>query len=474
MQSPTLQTSAFVPAVTRREVLRAGSLSLMGLSLPELLAGREASAGVAHAPSFGKAKACILLFMWGGPAHQDTWDLKPDAPAEIRGEFRPISTNVPGLDICEHLPLLAQRCDKLALIRSMTHTDVNHLTATHYLLTGQPPLPAGTRDTDWPHLGAVLAKLGRSEGALAPYVSMRPKMPGDVPRFVEQSRGQFAGWLGRAFDPFTIDARPDEADYRVGDFTLPPEVSVDRLERRRQLLGSIERQRAVLSQTADLDSLTRSYRKAFQLLHSGTGGDAFDLEQELGKLRERYGLNPHGQSVLQARRLVEHGVPLVTVYWPNEGIKNVSVYWDTHRRNFIDHRERLMPPARPGVFCPAGRSANARDLGRNAGDLDRRVRPHTARRTAQQRCRSRQRWPRPLAWLLHQRVGRGWHSRRRGAWCLGQTCRLSRAGSGSPHGPDRHGLPLLGRSTRSGIEGQPRAAHGCLSRQPSGRGSHLR
>src|SRR5580698_5176845 len=132
----------------RREILRAGSLGLLGLTLPRMLQARSARPG-------RKAKSCILLFMWGGPAHQDTWDLKPSAPAEIRGEFQPIATRVPGIQICEHLPQLAARTDRLAIIRSMTHTDVNHLTSTHFLLTGQPPPTAPELRADWPHVGAV-------------------------------------------------------------------------------------------------------------------------------------------------------------------------------------------------------------------------------------------------------------------------------------------------------------------------------
>jgi hypothetical protein len=284
--------------------------------------------------------------MWGGPAHQDTWDLKPNAPAEIRGEFTPIATSVPGIEICEHFPLLARRTDKLAIIRSMTHADVNHTTATHNLLTGQPspPLSADLRH-DWPSLGSVLAKLGRGRGALPPYVTMRPNLENDVPRFVEESHGQTAGWLGQGFDPLVIDANPNARDYRVGDFRLPAEISARRLDDRQALLAHIDSQRRAIERAASTAALDDSYRRAFELLHSSSGGDAFNLAQEPDALRDRYGRNPHGQSVLQARRLVERGVPLVTVFWPSDGIKNVSVYWDTHSRNFRDLKTRLMPAA---------------------------------------------------------------------------------------------------------------------------------
>lgn len=333
----------------RRAVLRAGTLSLLGLGLPELLLGRstaESAQGSRPAgSSLGRAKACILLFMWGGPAQQDTWDLKPGAPAEVRGPFQPIATKIPDIRICEHFPLLAQRTDKLAIVRSMTHNNVDHTVATHFLLTGMPPNPAGTKYTDWPHIGSVLARLGRGTDPLPPFVSMRPKLPGDVPRFVEQSRGQFGGWLGPSADPLTIDANPAMPDYRVGDFELPAEISAQRLDDRRSLLTEIDRQIRAQSESAALTSMDRHYRRSFDLLHSAAGKGAFDLEAEPPELRRRYGLNPHGQSVLQARRLIERGVPLVTVFWPNDGIKNVSVYWDTHSRNFIDLKDRLMPPA---------------------------------------------------------------------------------------------------------------------------------
>lgn len=331
------------PVFSRRELLRAGGLSLFGLTLPRLLLGRE-SAPIPNEPAFSRAKRCILLFMWGGPAHQDTWDLKPQAPPEIRGEFQPIATNVPGIQICEHFPQLARRVDKLTIIRSMTHTDVNHTSATHFLLTGEPPPAADIRSLQWPHVGSVLCKLGRGQGALPPFISMRPKLENDVPRFVEQSQGQFAGWLGPQYDPMTIDHDPSRPDYHVGEMVLQPELSVNRLEQRRTLLHELNQPVRIPGKS--WEGLASAHRRAFEMLTSAAGErGAFELSEEPAAVRQRYGLNPHGQSVLQARRLVERGVPLVTVFWPNDGIKNVSVYWDTHSRNFIDLKDRLMPVA---------------------------------------------------------------------------------------------------------------------------------
>lgn len=310
------------------------------MTTPQLLKAQENAAAVAP-----RAKNCILLFMWGGPAQMDTWDMKPDAPAEVRGEFQPIATDVPGIQICEHFPRLAQRTSELAIIRSMTHTDVNHTSATHYLLTGQPPPKSPDLRDDWPHFGSVLSKLGRGRSALPPFVSMRPKLQNTVPRFVEESHGQFAGWLGPTWDPLTIDADPAKADYRVGDMIPREGISDTRLSERQNLLNGLEKRVRRLNKLSAVDTMSEHYGRAFELLASAVGRSAFDLTQESPAMRDRYGRNPHGQSVLQARRLIERGVPLVTVFWPNDGIKNVSVYWDTHRRNFIDHRDRLMPPA---------------------------------------------------------------------------------------------------------------------------------
>ena len=337
MSSPPFHSAGLNPAVPRRDFVRAGALSLFGLGLPSVLRAANQPGATPR-----RAKSCIVLFMWGGPAQQDTWDMKPAAPVEYRGEFKPIRTTVPGLQICEHLPKLAERAKDLCLIRSMTHPDVNHLTATHHLLTGKPA-PAGPIADDWPNYGAVLSKLGRGKGPLPPYVSMMPVVPNAAPRFVEQSHGQGAGLLGPLYNPTRIDADGSKPGYRVGEFSLTADVDKARLGGRHDLLGSLDARVGQAESDPHVRAMGSHYERAFSLLASPEATAAFDLSREPMKIRERYGMNPHGQSVLQARRLIEAGVPLVTVFWPNEGIENVSVYWDTHSRNFIDLKTRLCP-----------------------------------------------------------------------------------------------------------------------------------
>jgi hypothetical protein len=338
--------------VSRREVLRAGGLGLglHGLGLSTLLQARQASEPTS--PTFGRARSCILLFMWGGPAQQETWDLKPDAPEEVRGEFRPIATTVPGLMISEHFPRLARQAHRLAVIRSVHHGDVNHLTATHALLTGRP-IPrdeAAPLSEDWPHVGSVLARLnrGRERSPLPPFVQMRPEVPDGAPRFVEQSHGQGSGWLGPAWNPLTIDDDPNVHGFRdrgAAAIRLPDGLDPNRLDNRRWLLRVVDRQAHELARSAAAAALDAHYDRACSLLTDRAALGAFDLEREDPRLRDRYGRHTHGQTVLLARRLVEAGVPLVSVFWPNDGITNVSVYWDTHNRNFLDLKTRLMPPA---------------------------------------------------------------------------------------------------------------------------------
>src|SRR5262249_7250623 len=190
--------------------------------------------------------------------------------------------------------------------------------------------------------GGVLEGLGRGRGPLPPFVSMMPKVPNGAPRFVEQSHGQGAGWLGPVYDPLRIDEDASKPDYKVADFELRAEVPASRTERRKELLGKLDAQRRRMDEQAAKAASTHQGR-AFLLLSSREGAGGVDPTREPLKVRERYGMNIHGQAVLQARRLVEAGVPLVTVFWQNDGITNVSVYWDTHSRNFIDLKSRLCP-----------------------------------------------------------------------------------------------------------------------------------
>jgi len=278
--------------------------------------------------------------------------MKPTAPAEFRGEFRPIATSLTGLEICEHFPRLAKQAHRLSVIRSMTHRDVNHTTATHEILTGRPIPRVGGGDfrEDWPHYGAVLARLRPQlrQSALPPYVQMRPELPDAAPRFVESSHGQGGGWMGPNFEPMTIDDNPALADYRPAALSLPDGLTLERLGGRRALSDTIDQARNALAPWLAQPlpaAMAGHYTLAHNLLNDRKSLEAFDLTREEPRLRQRYGMNPHGQSVLQARRLVEAGVPIVTAFWPNDGLTNVSVYWDTHNRNFIDLKTRLMPPA---------------------------------------------------------------------------------------------------------------------------------
>jgi len=172
---------------------------------------------------------------------------------------------------------------------------------------------------------------------------MMPRVPNGAPRFVEESHGQGAGWVGPIYEPMRIDNDASKPDYRVGDFDLRADVPRERSDRRQALLRSLEQQRRDLEQQIEVQAASAHYQRAFALLSSRAATRAFDLSREDPRTRERYGMNIHGQAVLQARRLVEAGVPLITVFWQNDGITNSSVYWDTHNRNFIDLRERLCP-----------------------------------------------------------------------------------------------------------------------------------
>jgi Protein of unknown function (DUF1501) len=331
--------------ISRRGALCVGTLGLMGLGLPRLLRARELTQQSGN-NGFGRAKSCILIFLWGGPSQLDTWDMKPEAPEGIRGPFRPIATSVPGISISEHFPLLAQQTHRLSIVRSMSHDDPAHLSTAHRILTGHlAPTPfsdaAGPSPRDWPHLGAIVSKLRPTPGAIPsavnmPWTVMHPAAPGG------RAPGQDAGWLGKAFDPFHVDGDPNEAGFQVQGLGLPEGISASRQCDRRALL---ER----LAEISDLrGSGARSWdgyeQKALDALASSQARQAFQIENEGPKLRDRYGRHIHGQCLLLARRLIEAGVGLVTVNWHNDG----QNFWDTHGDNFNQLKNRLMPPADHG------------------------------------------------------------------------------------------------------------------------------
>ena len=324
---------------SRREWLRVGGLSSLGLGLDHVLAGQEAvgeTAGLDQS-SFGRAKSCIVLFMFGAPAHQDCWDLKPDAPAEIRGEFDSIPSAVPGITVSEHLPLLAQRTDRFAQIRSVTHPDNTHTVAMHYMLTGvrhqRPKTNPQNAADDFPCFGAVANHLDRRRTALPAGVSLNAPA-NQVSANNHIFPGFFGGFLGAGSDPLFISQHASDPKFAP----FPPVDEPQRLLDRQRLLTQLDENLRLADRSARAASLDGHYAQALELLTSAQTRRAFDLNSEPTSLRDRYGKTPFGQGCLLARRLVESGVRLVTVNWERD-----DAYWDTHADNFNKHKKLLMP-----------------------------------------------------------------------------------------------------------------------------------
>lgn len=352
--------------ISRRGMLEAGSLAAISLGLMDLLALRARAAenrAASESPAatlaasdgrtplgagFGRAKRCIFVFAWGGPSQLDTWDPKPQAPAEIRGPFAAISTKAPGVQISEHFPRLAQVADKYAIVRSVTHDDPAHLSSVHHLLTGRhAPHVKSDKDPpsrdDWPHLGSMLAKLRHADGPMPPFVSMpwyvsHPAAPGGV------APGQHAGQLGPGFDPFLLPGDPSAATFRAPGLSLPDDLSLARLESRRALVDLVDHQIRASALQAEMNHFGRLRQEALGMIASPNVREAFNLLAEPESMRDRYGRNIHGQCLLLARRLAESGVPLVCVNWHNDGHN----FWDTHGDNFNQLKNRLMPPTDHG------------------------------------------------------------------------------------------------------------------------------
>lgn len=331
----------FCDHISRREALQIGTLGTLGLGLPGLLQSQARAA--ATGGTFGRAKRVILLFMWGGPAHQDTWDLKPEGPEATRGEFLPIATNVSGIHISEHFPLIARHADKLAIIRSVGQEDNNHSTGAHAGLTGRRhELKAesfGARETDFPHFGSVLTQLAPARHGLPTFVAL-PEVIHTTNGAV--TPGQGGGFLGKRYDPFQISDHPDQADFSIPTLHLPADLRLSRMQNRRGLLQQMEEVANLAERSSQVTAMNAFYQQALDMVLSPQARAAFDLDSESDATRMRYGWHTFGQSVLMARRLVEAGVKLVTVYWHREK-KTVDSTWDTHALNFQELKNRLMP-----------------------------------------------------------------------------------------------------------------------------------
>jgi hypothetical protein len=339
--------------VTRREVFRVGGLSALGLSLPTLLQANERPAATA-APklsgalgsTFGKAKNCIFLWLQGGPPQHETFDPKPDAPAEIRGPFKPINTNVPGIRFCELLPRTARHADKLAVIRSLSTRDDNHDVSGYWLLTGYAYGPGSARQikpSDWPYFGSIVKMLKPSETMPALTSVWIP----DVMRLNDNvtPAGQTAGFLGKSWEPERIVGDPAAPDYHIEGLALKGELNAARVDQRQSLLGKLDRSFDGKRGTEAVEAWDRLTHRAFDLVTSGRGRAAFDLEKESAKTRDRYGRYTWGQSCLLARRLVEAGVRLVHVNWSRDpGDSAVdNPMWDTHALNADRLQDALCP-----------------------------------------------------------------------------------------------------------------------------------
>ena len=334
-------TSQHCDGMTRRDWLRVGALGVGSLTLPNLLRF-EASA---DAPRRVRARSVIMLFLSGGPSHLDMWDLKPDAPEEIRGTFRPISTRVPGIQISEHLPRMAGVMDKCAIVRSMQHASGNHPAATYWMMIGSPmarlaPQVVTMSREDRPHPGAVATQL------LPP----NPRMPGwvMVPEAISpvgpERPGQHAGFLGAAFDPYRVNSDPNSDVYSPGSLAPGAGVDASRLDARRALLHQVSQHARHLDLTAPAQTLDPYYTRAFDLVSSPAAQRAFDIRAEPPNVRERYGRHIFGQSTLLARRLVEAGVRLVHVNWVRHDNGPGLQGYDSHRDHLEWARTDLLPP----------------------------------------------------------------------------------------------------------------------------------
>ena len=316
---------------SRRSFLQVGYSGLLGLGLPGLLAGRGAMA--ATPAGTGRAKSVIVILLSGGLGQHDSFDMKPEAPDGIRGEFKPIQTVVPGLRICEHLPGLAARMNQLAVVRTMAHPEGNHLVAVHHVLTGHPSVPRGATDLDrvasrddFPCYAAVLDQVRRPADGIPSGVALPLRLvegPLTWP-------GQDGGFLGPGHDPWQLKMDPNKPEEADKSLALPDGLDPARLHRRKHLLGQ-----AILQGPGD--PFADQQDAALAMLCNGKVGRALDVDREDPRLVDRYGHHLFGRSLLLARRLVESGVPIV------QASMGIVQTWDTHVANFPRLKDALLP-----------------------------------------------------------------------------------------------------------------------------------
>src|SRR5579872_6327143 len=353
------------PRFPRRCALQAGAIGLVGLGMNHLQALRAAPiAEPGHGSAVpGKARSAIYIFLSGGLAQHDSFDMKPEAPAEIRGEFNPIATNTPGLLICEHLPRLAQRSHLWAVCRSLTHPSNDHSGGHHIMLTGRTMLPPGFNPSvpmpsDWPSIASVAGAVTTPRNNLPPAVVLPEKLIHYSRRVIP---GQFGGMMGARHDPWFIEASaynslgygaypeyefdhqeranmPRRTAFEAPNLTLPEGFGSARLTNRLELLNSIDRQRADLERFASIEQFDRHRQGAIALLTEKRIREAIDVTSAPPAVQERYGRNSFGWSLLMARRLVEAGVNLVQVNLGN------NETWDTHGEAFPHLKDLLLPP----------------------------------------------------------------------------------------------------------------------------------
>ena len=328
-------TTRFTPnSIPRRTLLRAGGMGMLGLNLPGLLRAAEATKAAGKPAIKPRAKSVIFLFQWGGPSHLDMFDMKPNAPDEIRGPLKPIASSVPGIQVGEQIPETGKRMHHMTIIRTLTHKMKNHNSAGYYALSGHPPATDDQRLRDsldlYPAYGSIVDKLAPNVNQMPTFVSYP-----HVIRDGSITPGQHASFLGKAHDPLLFTEDPNSESFKLPELSLPDNLPLDRLSRRREMQKLVDRQARLLEISGEARGFDEYYDKAIGMLTSDRVKQAFDLSAESPETRDKYGRTTYGQGCLLARRLVESGVKFVTVYFSNSigGQSTDKGGWDTHGFN---------------------------------------------------------------------------------------------------------------------------------------------